>query len=283
MRKSLFLLIAVLLISRPLFPQQVMAAELKEKTRQAFAHYTQEAESRMQSEIAAVTKDNKPFLWVDALDAAHRQPVLDRLLNGEVVTERLQEKENGNEIKIPDGMVHHWIGTVFVKGGTLKSTLALLQDYDHHKDLYKPEVIDSRLISHNGGDFKAYLRFYKKKIIGVTLNTEHVAQYVTLTPTRAFSNSHTARVAEVENAGTKDEREKPVGHDSGFLWALNSYWRMEEKDGGVYVQCEAVSLTRDIPTGLGWIVKPFITEVPKESLYTTLNSTKLALLKNAKN
>jgi ureidoglycolate hydrolase len=270
-----FLGIVLLLIT-----QQTFAAELKPATQKAFAHYTQVAEARMQSEIAAASKENKPFLWVDTLEASRKQATLERLKNGEVVTEKLEEKEQGANIEVPSALVHHWIGSAFIPGGNVASAVAVLQDYNHHKDLYKPQVADSRLISRNGNDFKVYLRFYQKKVIAVTMNTEHSAHYETISGgnPRAFSNSHTTRVAEVENAGTKDEREKPVGHDNGFLWALNSYFRMEEKDGGVYVQCEAISLTRDIPTGLGWMFKPYITEVPRESLYTTLNQTRVGLL-----
>src|SRR5262249_6480634 len=159
-------------------------------------------------------------------------------------------------------------------GATVSQTVGLLQDYNNHKNLYKPEVVDSKLLSRQGDDFLAYLRFYKKKIIGITLNTEHAAHYGRLSPTRAYSRSRTTKVAEVENAGEKNEREKPPGNDNGFLWALNSYWRIEERDGGVYVQCEAISLTRGIPMALSLIIKPFVTELPKESLYTTLNSTR---------
>lgn len=104
-----------------------------------------------------------------------------------------------------------------------------------------------------------------------------LARYITLSPVSAYSTSHSTHIAEVKNAGNPNEREKPVGHDEGFLWALNSFWRMEEKDGGVYVQCEAITLTRDIPAALAWLIKPFVSDVPKESLYTTLNSTRIGL------
>jgi hypothetical protein len=58
---------------------------------------------------------------------------------------------------------------------------------------------------------------------------------------------------------------------------MNSDWRFEEQDGGVYVETESISLTRDIPTGVGWIVKPFITSIPRESLLMTLGSTRSAV------
>jgi hypothetical protein len=50
------------------------------------------------------------------------------------------------------------------------------------------------------------------------------------------------------------------------MWRLNSYWRFEETDGGVIVECESISLSRSIPFGVGWLVGSFVESVPKESL-----------------
>jgi hypothetical protein len=43
------------------------------------------------------------------------------------------------------------------------------------------------------------------------------------------------------------------------------------------VQSEVASLTRDIPTGLGWMIGPFVTEIPKETLTFTLEATRKAV------
>ena len=73
--------------------------------------------------------------------------------------------------------------------------------------------------------------------------------------------------------------ELPVGRDGGYLWRLNTYWRLLERDEGTYLQCESVSLTRGIPTGLGWLVGPFVTSIPRESLAFTLETTARAVRK----
>jgi hypothetical protein len=153
----------------------------------------------------------------------------------------------------------------------------MVQDYNRHKDVYKPEVIDSRVISHTGNDFHIYLRLLKKKVITVVLNSEHEVTYTPIDKTRWRSVSRTTKIAEVDKAGKPDEREKPPGTGEGFLWKLNSYWRFEERDGGTWLECEAISLTRDIPTGLGWIVQPIIRDLPRESLANTLRLTRAAL------
>ena len=73
-----------------------------------------------------------------------------------------------------------------------------------------------------------------------------------------------------------------MGNDTGFLWRLNSYWRFEEADGGVYAQCEAISLSRDVPSLLGWMIKGFLEKFPKESMQNTLRGTKAAVMKARK-
>jgi len=113
-------------------------------------------------------------------------------------------------------------------------------------------------------------------VLNLMLNTEHEVQNVKDKPSRAPSRSTAGRIPGGENAGKSDEREKTPGEDSGFMWRMETWWRMEEHDGGVYVQSEAVSLTRDIPVVIGWMIEPFVTSIPKESLTFTLEATRKA-------
>jgi len=43
------------------------------------------------------------------------------------------------------------------------------------------------------------------------------------------------------------------------------------------VQCEAISLTRGIPFALRWLVGPFVTGIPRESLAFTPETTRKTL------
>ena len=126
---------------------------------------------------------------------------------------------------------------------------------------------------------KMMLRFYQKKIITTVIDTDQEVHYQVVDKTHAWSRSHTTRVQEVSNAGKSDERLEPEGHDRGFVWKLNTFWRFEEKDGGTYLECQAISLSRDIPTGLGWMVGSFVSSVPRESLTFTLTTARAALTK----
>jgi len=191
--------------------------------------------------------------------------------------EKLEMRDGGKEIACPGGIIHHWAGVVFIPGAKLNDVLSMLEDYDKHYIYFGPDVERSKIESRDGDHFRVFLRFRRHKVITVVLNTEHDIQYFHDGPGRAHSRSSTVRIAEVENAGKKDEREKPPGEDGGFLWGMETWWRMEERDGGVYVQSEVVSLTRDIPTVLKWMIEPFVTSVPKETLSSTLVATRKAV------
>jgi hypothetical protein len=253
-----------------LVPDAGTTADLKPASSAAFDKYVAVVERRIGAEVARP----ETFLWGDTLAPTRRAEVLDRLRRGEVVTERLRISE---KIDVPDGLIHHWIGTIFIPGVRVRNAVALLQDYDRHASIFSPNVVQSKTLEHQGDRFRVFLRFYMKKVIGATLNTEHDAQFATPAPDRAYSAIHSTRVAEVEDAGTPRERELPPGKGHGFMWRLNTYWRFLERDGGTYVQCESVTLSRDVPFGLGWIIKPFVTEIPMESLTFTLQRTRAAL------
>lgn len=248
-------------------PDGAAAAELRPPTVEGFDRYVAAYEAQ---------SAKGPFLWIDG-DSAEQRRARELARSGGLVMERIQVRDGGRDIEIPDGIVHHWLGTVFVPGATVDTALGLLQAYDRHADIYKPAIARSRLISRDGDTFRFFLRFYAKKVITVVLNSEHEARFTREDATRARSRIVSTRIAEVENPDTPQEREKPVGNDGGFLWRLNSYWRVVERDGGVYVQCETLSLTRSIPFGLNWIVGPFVTSVPRELLSFTLVTSRTAL------
>jgi len=175
------------------------------------------------------------------------------------------QRVGGTPADLPGGMIHDWFGTTFLPGATLAQVLATVQDYDHLAPHYQPEVQDSRLLSRHADDFQIFMRLRKHKVITVILDTESHVHYGRLDPQHWFSASRSTRIDEVG------------GGDHGFLWRLNTYWRFVQVADGVIIQCEAISLTRDIPTGLGWMVGPFVTSIPRESLEFTLMSTRKAV------
>ncbi len=253
------------------------AADLKQKTTDAFNRYVAVTEQRMASEV----KPGGEFLYPDRVagkPSDEMRNAYNRLRRGEILIERQETKLRGKDVDVPNGMVHHWVGLVFIPGASLEDTLAVVKDYGHRAELYKPEVIASHVISHQGDDYEIFLRLYQRRFTTVVFNTEYAVHWGQVDDTKLYSDSLSTRIAEVKDPNHPDGPEEPVGHGHGYLWRLNTYWRFEEKDGGVYVQCEALSLTRDIPFLLSWLIKPLVTKIPKESLNRALGRTREAVL-----
>src|SRR5213082_697180 len=223
-------------------------AKLRANTLEAFDRYVKLTKARNEEEL----KRGTSLLWIDQLPAPERAEAYAALKRGEVKMKKLEMLDSGKPIACPGGIIHHWTGVMFIAKAKLDEVLRMLEDYNKHSVYYGPDVERSKIESRSGDHF-------------------HDG------PERAHSRSSAVRIAEVENPGKSDEREKPPGDDGGFLWRMETWWRMEERDGGVYVQSEVVSLTRDIPVVLSWVIKPFVTSIPKETLTATLVATRKAV------
>lgn len=243
------------------------SAQAKPGTTAAFDRYIAEAETRILQQRASADT----FLSVDSLPGTQRNAIQSRVRQGEIVI----EKRAGTPREISGGLIHDWIGTVFIPGATVAEVFARVRDYDRLTRYYSPDVMQSRLISQHGDDFHIFMRLRKHKVITVVLDTEYDVHYARFDDAHQYSISRSTRVTEIVDPGTSTEH--PVVEDHGFMWRLNSYWAFEQVNDGVLVECEAISLTRDVPTGLGWLIGPFVHSIPRESLQFTLNATRAAV------
>ncbi|HXM91321.1 MAG TPA: hypothetical protein VN974_07225 [Candidatus Dormibacteraeota bacterium] len=269
-RIALILLATLSLVSPPLSAETPAPETLK-----AFDGYVKAAEARTNEELAA----SKDFLSIDVLPEPERERTYHLLQRQQTIIRRSASGASRDCSNIPGGIIHDWTGITFVPGVTLQQTLTALQDYDRDTDYYRPTVLRAKLLSRAGNSFRVLLRLKEGHVLTVVLDTEYEIQYLVVNSTHAASISHSTRITEIESPGSPHERATSPKDDHGFLWRLNSYWRFYQADGGVYIQCNAISLTRDVPTGLGWLVGPFIANVPRESLDFTLTATREALLK----
>lgn len=175
-------------------------------------------------------------------------------------------------VDVTDGLIHDWVAGALARGASINKVLSVFQDYPSYKVNYAPNVADSRLLAREGDTWRVYLQLYKKQILTAILNTEYDIKYQRIGDSSWSVTSRSTKVAEVD-----DGKELPVGTGHGFLWRLNTYWLLEQRREGVYLECRSISLSRNVPTGLGWIIKPMLTSVPRESLLETVGSTIKAL------
>ncbi|HWF13503.1 MAG TPA: hypothetical protein VG272_07190, partial [Candidatus Acidoferrales bacterium] len=261
-----------------LFGAPAQSSQMKLETSAAFDHYVQITETKMKKDL-----DSNQFLVVDQLPEPKRNEAYEQLRRGEVFIQETHTADGHDPIHIPGGLIHHWAGVVYVPKATIKEVNSVLQDYENEPRIYKPEIRRARLIKQDGDESKVYLQFFSKSMVTVVLDAYFDVTFKMIDKTRYESISHSTRITEISNPDGPDPRERQDGEDHGYLWRLNSYWRLQEKDGGVYLQNESITLTRSIPILLAWIANPLIKSLPRDVLAHMLNDTQIAVAKKAKN
>ena len=197
-----------------------------------------------------------------------------RLRRGELLVEQLTAA-GGTEL--PGALLHHWRGTAFVSGATTVDFERLIRNFNAYPQHFAPEVVQAKAVPLTDGHLQAWMRVRQRQVITVVMDSTYDVSFGQLDLRHGYSISRSTRIQEIDSPGTRRERALGSDEEHGFLWRLNTYWSYEERDGGLYMQIESVSLTRSIPTGLGWAVRPLVQSVPRESLEFTLSSARKAL------
>lgn len=256
---------AIATVLAGMLASQAAVAELKPETLAAFDAYAARQEQRIRREQSSA----QTFLSVSAAPA---EDALALLRRGEV----LVDKRGNSPIEVSGGLIHHWVGTALIPGASVEQVVSLVQDYDHLQRYY-PEVEQSRLLARKGDHYRIFLRLRRHYVVTVVLDSEYEVDRGRLDAAHQFSFSRSTRITEISDPGSPREHALDAQHDHGFLWRLNTYWRFAQQDDGVLVQCEAMSLTRGVPGGLGWLVGPLLQSIPRESLEATLRGTRAAV------
>jgi hypothetical protein len=240
-----------------------VAAQPTPATTAAFNSYVQ----RVETQLAARHRSDADFLG--AVDYA-------RLRNGELMIDQLT---SGAGTELPGALLHDWRGAAFIAGAKAADFERLMKDFNAYPRVYSPQVLTARVLEHDGDHFQATMRVRQKHVLTVVMDTTYDITFGRMGAQRGYSASRSMQIAEIDSPGTSHERVLGPGEEHGFLWRMNNYWNYEERDGGLYIQIESVSLSRSIPVGLGWAIGPFIESVPRESLEFTLRATRDALRK----
>jgi hypothetical protein len=247
-----------------------VAATLGSETLAAWDAYVAATEARIEREL----RSTAGFLVQDFTPSA--ASARNQVLTGGVLVSEMQTTAGGRDITVAGGTIQHWRGSIFLPGVTRDGLLARLQN-PSESGPHQEDVLALRVLNRRPDALKLFIRMTRRKIVTVTYDTEHQVTYRRHGSTRASSRSVATKIAEIDAAGTPDERARPVGDDRGFLWRLNSYWRYEQVNGGVIVELESLTLSRAVPLGLGYIVDPIIDRVARESVTRTLQSLKREL------
>ena len=242
------------------------AATLDPATSDAWDEYVQSATQQMQQRLAA----GNSFLWVD--EAPDR---LAKVRAGEVVVAPTGPHAPK---KVPAGLIHDWVGAVFIPSASINDALGVVRDYPRYKDLYQPSVVDSKVINSSEDTDRYFMLLMNNALLLKTaFSADYEACYVRVDGRRAYSITRSTRIQEIQDYGTSTERLVPEGQGRGILWRLFGVTRYLERDGGLYIEFQVIGLSRDIPVSVRWFVEPMVRRVSRSSLATSLQETEHAV------
>jgi hypothetical protein len=242
------------------------AADLKRETLSAWEVYVGSATAEMQGRL----RPDRPFLKLD-----EDQDSLSKVRKGKIIV--LPNGSKGVK-NVPSGLIHDWSGAAFIPGTTVNQASSVTSDYDHYKDFYHPNVVESRTLSSGQGESRfSMVLMNKSAVVNVAIDGDYRCSFFQVNEHRWYSISETTSMREIEDYGTPKQRELNDGQGKGLLWRLFSIARFEERDGGVYVELEAIALSRDIPGSVRWLIEPIVSRLSRSSLITSLRQTEDAV------
>jgi hypothetical protein len=249
-----------------LTPALSKAAELKQQTVEAWEAYVRVATLRMEKRASG----QSPFLWMD-----EKPDRTQRARAGEVFVAPV---DSDNPHTVPHGLIHHWIGAMFLPNAKLDDVMGVLHDYDHYKDFYKPLVVKSKLVERTQDHERVTLLMVQKAFsVNAAVETDNEVLIARLDANKAYSLSNSVRVQEIAHYGQPDEHALPEGQGPGYVWREFSVSRLEQRDGGVYVEIETIAMSRGIPVMLRWMIKPLVENLPRKIMLATLTDTRDAV------
>ena len=250
------------LVATPLCAQLVV--KLSQQTLSEFEHYASSVESKIKSRWSG----ESPFLALDGDPAARK-----RVLSGELY---IKQMNDGQPVSITSGLIHDWLGAIYIPRTTPERVVGVLEDYNRHKDIY-PAVTASHLVSRHGFDVVGDWRLEQKGFVPVILNVQNDVHFARIGSGKWKGTSYARDIREVDTGLFSRGRQYPSGEGHGFLWRLYNYWTLEAVNNGVIAECRTLSLSRDIPASLAWAVTPYVDKAPRGSLSSTLLDTRKAL------
>jgi hypothetical protein len=232
----------------------------------AFNAYSRAVEARLVQQHRSA----RAFLALAGLEQEKK------LRAGEVVIERLTPPVGG---EFSGALLHHWRGTAFAPGARAADFERLMRDFNAYPQHFAPQMVQAKVIAQSGDTVQAWMRVRQRHVITVVMDTTYNVSFGQLDVQHGYSLSRSTRIDEMDDVGSSREHALGPNEEHGFLWRLNTYWSYEERDGGLYLQIEAVSLTRAVPSGLRWVIRPYVESIPRESMEFTLRSACSALKK----
>jgi hypothetical protein len=251
-----------------LFATTIHGADLKPETVAEWNGYVHSVDQAMQERL----RPNHAFLWVDEIPDRASQVRASQIL--------VAPAADHTPRRVASGLIHHWIGAAFIPEASVDDALAVIRDYDRYKETFHPHVIESKGIRGESSDRFSLILMNKAVLTRTALDTDEQSRFVRVDQRRSYGIAHATRIQEIQHYGQPWEQKLAPDQGSGYIWRLYSVTRLEERDGGVYIEVEAVALSRDIPVAVRLVAEPVVRRVSRNSISLSLRQTQQAVLAN---
>jgi hypothetical protein len=258
--------LAASLLSMGLLAITASAAELKPATIAAWDEYVQAADARMRDHL----KSGHTFLWIDESPDRERQ-----VRGGEIV---IVPADGQMPKRLQGGLISDVIGATFIPGVSMDDLSRVLRDYRRYTEYYGPHLREATLIRETPASDEYSLLMVNKSVLSKTAFTgEYETSYFEVDARRRYSIVRTLNMQEIEDIDQPGQRKMPAGKGHGYLWRVHAITRLEQRDGGVFIETEAIGLSRDFPALTHWLVDSVARRVSKNALMTSLEQTRAAV------
>lgn len=221
----------------------IPTVHLDEATLKAYQDYVSNFEKNV---VEQFNKTGK--LWIDDECCGNRglvegsKPVVEPRRNEDIV----------------HGSIHHFSGSIHIKGATIESVRHVMEDYPHYVEIFKPDLGSASGAKEPDSTpedehFLSKLLLVQTTIwMGVNYDTLYDTHYRRVAKDRWTARSVATYIKEWKDPKNQAAGTYPEGDDHGFLWKTNTYWFARERNGGLDLQADSLALSRPSPIGFAW-------------------------------
>ncbi len=256
-----FLLVAVLSL-----PLTSLGDAVRSSTQKQWESYT----VRVQDNLHSAARAPDHFLWID--QSPERRAAVQA---GNILVAPMHNK---GYVAVQSGLIHDWVGAVFLPGITGFQLAHLIQDYGNYSNIYSPAVTQSRLLTRSGDEFTYALTIVSKVWnIKAGLRGEFSSVFVSKSGGIGYGISHSVKLRELEHPDEPDQQDIAPEQDHGYLQRTLTLLRYREEKEGTFVEMESVTLSRDIPSAVRWVANPIIERISRDATAAILDKLRAKL------
>lgn len=167
----------------------------------------------------------------------------------------IEPREN---TEIANGSIHHFTVVMHLPGQTIANVRRIMQDYPNYPRYFKPDVgrgsgVKDPHSTPQDEHYISQLSLIQNTLwIAVSYDCTYDTHYRMLDAHHWESISTATDIREWRDPKDPAQGYLPEGDDHGFIWRTNTYWFVRDREDGIDLELDSITLSRPVPTGFGW-------------------------------